>query len=191
MPYQHLKIDIVEKKRYEEELQRSKTSLEVAALELREQNRQLDDFAHIISHNMRSPIGNINALIGLLNENSSKEEYQLILGKLYDVSKNLKETMNELMETIKVKKNKDVERADIHFQDVLEKVVQSLQGEIIQTGTKIQTDLKAPSLHYSKTYLESIFQNLISNAIKYKAKDRAPEILISTEKNEEAIEMRV
>jgi PAS domain S-box-containing protein len=184
-------IDITERKKSEEELHRSKTSLEVAALELREQNRQLDDFAHIISHNMRSPIGNINALIGLLNENSSKEEYQLIFGKLHDVSKNLKETMNELMETIKVKKNKDVERTDIQFQDVLEKVVQSLQGEIIQTGTSIQTDLKASSLHYSKTYLESIFQNLISNAIKYKAQDRAPIILISTTQHEDAIEMRV
>jgi len=184
-------IDITERKRSEEELQRSKTSLEVAALELKEQNRQLDDFAHIISHNMRSPIGNINALIGLLNENSSKEEYQLIFGKLSDVSKNLKETMNELMETIKVKKNKDVELAELRFQDVLEKVVQSLQGEIIQTGTVIQTDLKASSLYYSKTYLESIFQNLISNAIKYKAQSRSPEILVSTTQHEDAIEMCV
>ena len=184
-------IDITERKKSEEELQRSKTNLEVAALELQDQNRQLDDFAHIISHNMRSPVGNINALIGLLNEKSTKEDYQLIFGKLTDVSKNLKETMNELMETLKVKKNSDVARDEIRFQDVLDKVIQSLQGEIIQTGATIQSDFKATSLYYSKTYLESIFQNLVSNAIKYKSKLRTPEILISTRQLENAVEMRI
>ncbi len=184
-------IDITERKRSEEELQRSKTSLEVVALELQEQNQQLDDFAHIISHNMRSPIGNISALISLLNQNSSKEDYQLIYRKLTDVSKNLKETMNELMETLKVKKNTDVERVEIRFQEMLDKVVQSLQGEIIQTGTVIQSDFKSPLICYSKTYLESIFQNLISNAIKYKAKFRTPEIVVTTIQLESAIEMRI
>ncbi len=184
-------IDITERKKAEEELQRSKTSLEVAALELQEQNRQLDDFAHIISHNMRSPIGNITALIGLLNEKSSMEDYQLILRKLNDVSGNLKETMNELMETLKVKKNTDVVQVELQFQEVLDKVIQSLQGEIIQTGAIVQSDFKASSLRYSKTYLESIFQNLISNAIKYKTRNRTPEIVIRTVQLENAIEMRV
>ncbi|MEO7990088.1 MAG: PAS domain S-box protein [Chryseolinea sp.] len=184
-------IDITERKKSEEELQRSKTSLEVAALELQEQNRQLDDFAHIISHNMRSPIGNISALISLLNQNSSNEDYQLIYRKLTDVSKNLKETMNELMETLKVKKNTDVVKTRLHFQEVLDKVIQSLQGEIIQTGTVIQSNFKSSSIYYSKTYLESIFQNLISNAIKYKARNRTPEIVIRAVQLENAIEMRV
>ncbi len=184
-------IDITERKKSEEELERSKTSLEVAALELQEQNRQLDDFAHIISHNMRSPIGNITALIGLLNEKSSMEDYQLILRKLNDVSGNLKETMNELMETLKVKKNTDVVQVELQFQEVLDKVIQSLQGEIIQTCAIVQSDFKASSLRYSKTYLESIFQNLISNAIKYKTRNRTPEIVIRTVQLENAIEMSV
>jgi PAS domain S-box-containing protein len=184
-------IDITERKKSEEELQRSKTSLEVAALELKDQNRQLDDFAHIISHNMRSPIGNINALIGLLNDRSSIEDYHLIFEKLSDVSKNLSETMNELMETLKVKKNTDVVQTQLHFQEILEKVIQSLQGEIIQTNTVIRADFKVSTIHYSKTYLESIFQNLISNAIKYKAKNKTPEILISTIKRTNAIELRI
>lgn len=184
-------IDITSRKKSEEELERSKTNLEVAAQELQEQNRQLDDFAHIISHNMRSPIGNINALIGLLNSNSNIEDYRLILGKLNDVSKNLNETMNELMETLKVKKNTDVAQVELQFQEVLDKVIQSLQGEIIQTGAILQSDFKASSLRYSKTYLESIFQNLISNAIKYKARNRTPVIVIRTVQLENAIEMRV
>ena len=184
-------IDITERKKSEEELHRSKTSLEVAALELQDQNRQLDDFAHIISHNMRSPIGNITALISLLNEKSSIEDYQLILRKLNDVSGNLKETMNELMETLKVKKNTDVIQVELQFQEVLDKVIQSLQGEIIQTGAIVQSDFKVSSLRYSKTYLESIFQNLISNAIKYKAKNRTPEILIRTVQLENATEMSI
>ncbi len=182
-------IDITERKKAEEEVNKSKTNLEVIARELQEQNRQLDDFAHIISHNMRSPIGNINALIGLVNGNSTIEDYQFIFGKVHDVSKNLKETMNELMETMKVKKNADVAQDHLLFQEVLDKVIQSLQGEIIQTGTIVKSDFKATTLHYSKTYLESIFQNLISNAIKYKSNFRTPEIVITTTKLENSIEM--
>ena len=64
-------IDITERKKQEQELLRSKQNIEAIALKLQEQNRQLDEFAHIISHNLRSPIGNIKALIGLLHTQSS------------------------------------------------------------------------------------------------------------------------
>ena len=184
-------IDITARKKSEEELERSNTSLEVAALELQEQNRQLDDFAHIVSHNMRSPIGNIKALIGFLNSTSTIDDYRLIFGKLIDVSENLNETMNELLETLKFKKNADVVQSEIRFDGILNKVIQSLQGEIIQTGAVIQSEFQAPSLQYSKTHLESVFQNIISNAIKYRSTIRILEIFVRTIKIDGAIELRI
>ncbi|HEY3402252.1 MAG TPA: PAS domain-containing sensor histidine kinase [Ohtaekwangia sp.] len=185
-------IDITDRKKSEEELLRSKNSLEIVASGLQEQNKQLDEFAHIISHNLRSPIGNIKALIGLLNEKSSVEEYQLIFEKLRNLAGNLGETMNELMETIKVKKNNDVEIVTIRFKDMLDKVVQSLEGDLIQNEATVTFDFNSASqIEYSKTYLESIFQNLISNAVKYRSPERKPEIHISTHYVNNRIELRV
>jgi signal transduction histidine kinase len=72
--------------------------------ELNYQNKQLDDFAHITSHNIRSPASNIHTLISLLDEHSSIDEFKLIYEKLSHVSKNLNETLNELVEVLHVKK---------------------------------------------------------------------------------------
>ncbi|MBA4056740.1 MAG: hypothetical protein C0490_18645, partial [Marivirga sp.] len=174
-------IDITERKKSEEELLRSKQNIEAIALKLQEQNRQLDEFAHIISHNLRSPVGNIKALIGLLDHNSSVTDYQQICEKLKNVANNLGETMNELMETLKVKKETTIECVEIRFKEIFDKVIQSLEGELIQCEAQVTFDFnQAPTIIYSRSYLESIFQNLLSNAIKYRSPDRQPKIQVGT-----------
>ena len=185
-------IDITERKKSENELLRSKQSLEAIAIKLQEQNRQLDEFAHIISHNLRSPVGNIKALIGLLDANSTLLDYQQIFDKIKTVSSNLGETMNELMETLKVKTDTDIPRVEIRFKEIFDKVIQSLEGELIQSSASVTFDFNdAPKIYYSKAYLESIFQNLLSNALKYSSPKRKPEIRVITSKVDTGIELRV
>jgi PAS domain S-box-containing protein len=82
-------LDITERKKSEEALILSKTNLEVAARELQEQNRQSNEFAHIISHNLRSPARNIQALISLVNGNSTIEEYRAVFDNLKKTSSSL------------------------------------------------------------------------------------------------------
>lgn len=185
-------IDITSRKKSEEELLMSKRNLEVAAFELEEQNRQLDEFAHIISHNLRAPVNNIKALLNFINDSSKITDYQLIFEKIKNVTFNISETMNELLETIRIKKNNEIERVEIRFKDVLDKVVQSLEGDLIESGATVTYNFNnAPKIYYSKPYLESILQNLISNAIKYRASARIPEIFVSTDLIKSGIEMRV
>jgi PAS domain S-box-containing protein len=185
-------IDITERKKSEDELLRSKQSLEAVAIKLQEQNRQLDEFAHIISHNLRSPVGNIKALIGLLDANSTLLDYQQIFDKINTVSSNLGETMNELMETLKVKTDTDIPRVEIRFKEIFDKVIQSLEGELIQSSASVTFDFNdAPKIYYSKGYLESIFQNLLSNALKYSSPKRKPEIKVTTTNVETGIELKV
>ena len=185
-------IDITERKKSEEELLRSKQSLETIAIKLQEQNKQLDEFAHIISHNLRSPVGNIKALISLLNNTSTLGEYQQIFEKIKIVSNNLGETMNELMETLKVKTDTDIARVEIRFKELFDKVIQSLEGDLIQRGASVTFDFNdAPKIYYSKAYLESIFQNLLSNALKYSSPNRKPQIRVTTTTETTGIELRV
>lgn len=185
-------IDITSRKKSEEEVLLSKRNLEVAAFELEEQNRQLDEFAHIISHNLRAPVANIKALLNFLNDGSQISDYQLIFEKIRNVTHNIAETMNELLETIKIKKNQEIERVEIRFKDTLAKVVQSLEGELIESGATVTYNFNnAPKIYYSKPYLESILQNLISNAVKYRSPNRIPEIFVSTDLAKSGIELRV
>jgi PAS domain S-box-containing protein len=185
-------IDITERKKQEQELLRSKQNIEAIALKLQEQNRQLDEFAHIISHNLRSPVGNIKALIGLLNATSSVAEYQQIFEKLKNVANNLGETMNELMETMRVKKETTIERVEIRFKETFDKVVQSLEGELIQTEAQLTFDFnEAPTIYYSRSYLESIIQNLLTNALKYRSPKRKPHIVVTSRRQGSSTVLRV
>ena len=166
-------IDITERKKSEENILDSKSSLETIAHTLQEQNRKLDEFAHIISHNLRAPVSNIQALINLLDDKSPITDYKLIFEKLKNVAKNLSETMNELMDTLKAKTHPDVELTEIRFKEILDKVVQSLEGELIVAQASVTFDFNdAAVVKYSKPYLESIFQNLLTNAIKYRSPER-------------------
>ena len=155
------------------------------------QNKQLDDFAHLTSHNIRSPATNISSLISLLNEDSTIEEYKLIFGKLTKVSQNLNETLNELIEVLHVKKNIAVEKEEIHFEAILNKVKESLEGDILTNGVIITSKFKYPVVVYPKAYLESIFHNLLSNAIKYRSPERTPTIHIETDKVDGRIQLKV
>lgn len=174
-------LDITERRKSEEALLMSKTNLEVAARELEEQNRQSNEFAHIISHNLRSPARNIQALISLVNENSTIEEYRNVLDNLKKTSNSLVETLEELLDILKVKKAAAMELTDVSFADVLDKVKHDLLGEIITTNAKITADFsRSQTINYYKPYLVSILLNLLSNALKYRVPGRNPEVFFKT-----------
>src|SRR5690606_9689665 len=156
-------IDISARKQSEENILNSKSHLETLAIQLQEQNRKLDEFAHIVSHNLRAPANNIQALINLLDDNSSVDDYKLIFEKLKNVSKNLSETMNELLDTLRAKSDTQPELHEVRFREILDKVVQSLEGELILAEAAVTYDFnEAPTITFSKPYLESVFQNLLT-----------------------------
>lgn len=150
--------------------------------ELTVQNQQLNDFANITSHNLRSPASNITALISTIEENSSVEDYKMIFNMLKKVAQNLNDSLNQLMEVLHIKKNKIIDKELLPFQEIYTKILESLQGEILKSGAIIKADFsEIAHIEYSRIYLESIFHNLISNALKYRDKVRIPEISIKTE----------
>jgi len=150
--------------------------------ELAIQNTQLNDFANITSHNLRSPAGNITALISTIDEDSTIEEYKTVFDMLKKVAQNLNDSLNQLIEVLHIKKNKIIEKESLNFEEIYLKTIESLQGEILNSKAVITANFEnAVSIVYSKIYLESIFHNLISNALKYKDGTRVPEIKIYTE----------
>jgi PAS domain S-box-containing protein len=173
--------DITERKKADEALLLSKVNLEAATLELQQQNGQLSEFAHIISHNLRAPVGNIQALISLLDQDSSMEDYRLVFQNLQKTALNLRETLNELLDLLRVNKAHERERTLIRFEDILTKVKEDMMGEILNSNAWIVADFgECPSVNYYKPYLESIVLNLMSNSLKYRHPEREPEIRFET-----------
>lgn len=151
--------------------------------ELTFQNQQLNDFASITSHNLRSPASNISSLVASVEDDSTIDDYKMLFEMLKKVAQNLNESLNQLMEVLHIKRNKLIERETVAFQSILNKTIDSLQGEIHRSDAVITGDFnKVPEILYSRIYLDSIFHNLVSNALKYRDPNRKPEIRVWTEK---------
>ncbi|MBU2920254.1 PAS domain S-box protein [Winogradskyella psychrotolerans] len=184
--------DITIQKTAQTKIIKAKNDLEVLAQKLIIQNSQLADFAQITSHNLRAPVSNLNSLLGFYVESDDPEEKDVLFQKFETVINHLTLTLNTLVEALKIRSDNSREKEDILFEDVLKTTTDILSGEILKTNAIIKADFsKLPLINYDKIYLESIFLNLIGNAIKYKSKDRDPEISIRSERDNEKIKLTI
>lgn len=173
--------DVTEKFEQKELLREAKENLEQLSIKLLRQNKLLADFAHITSHNLRAPIGNLNTLNNFYKEAASCDEKELIFSKFSTVVDHITTTLQELVTALRIKEETDRELDEIKFEDIFRKVSMMLSGQIMENKVRLQSDFsQLPSIAYNKIYLESIFQNLMSNAIKYRSPERTPDIKVWT-----------
>ncbi|WP_036152041.1 sensor histidine kinase [Maribacter forsetii] len=156
--------------------------LEKSTKTLISKNKQLAEFNHITSHNLRSPVSNLNALLNLYNKTDNKDKKLEIFGKFETVIEHLSDTLNALIETITIKHNAVIIKQELSLEQILHKIKEILAAELIETGGVVTCNFtKAKNVKYNPIYLESIFLNLVSNSLKYKSPDRVPKIFISSE----------
>lgn len=159
---------------------------------LTNQNKQLEDFAHIISHNLRGPVSNLNSLLEFYKEGRTIEEKDEMMKMLEKTVNNIGNTLNELLEVVSIRHQSKNEREKVMFETVFLKMAETFQGQILKSKATVTADFsKAPHLKYSSTYLESIMQNLLSNALKYSAAERTPVIHFETNIVNNNIELTV
>ncbi len=173
-------------------LLRDKTIQQNLMDELSFQNQQLNDFANITSHNLRSPASNITALVASADEASTVEEYKMLFEMLRKVAQNLNDSLNQLMDVLYIKRNKSMPKETLWFAPLLRRTLDSLQGEIHRSGAVITSDFDlAPQILYSRIYLDSIIHNLVGNALKYRSPERAPQIKVWTERKNGMVYLHV
>jgi CHASE3 domain sensor protein len=149
--------------------------------ELTFQNQQLNNFANQASHNLRSSAANMSSLIDIIEEKSTIDDFKMVFELLRKVSTNLTTSLNELIEILRIKKSHTIEKESVDFSEMYDRVSDTLQGDIIKNKATVLPDFsKAPNVMFSKIYLESIMQNLVSNAIKYHSPQREPVIKITS-----------
>jgi PAS domain S-box-containing protein len=164
------------------DLKKAKENVEILADQLQKQNDKLLNFAHITSHNLRSPVSNLNSLLHFYKESPSQEDKEMLFTKFETVINHLTSTLNELIEVLKIQEDVSKVRETVFFENIFTKTQEILTGNIMETHAIVTGNFsKAESIEYPKTYLESIMLNLLSNAMKYKSPDRAPEIHFQTE----------
>ena len=146
-----------------------------------EQNERLRNFAHIVSHNLRSHSGGFSGILDLIAleypEIAANELVQLVRRG----AENLKQTVQDLTEIVKVNLTQ-IESADISLYDLIQKNIESLRIPIQQAGIEIQNTVP-PQLRIKgvPAYMDSIVLNMITNAIKYRNTERSSYLTIAVE----------
>ena len=192
-------IDITERKRSERMLNLDKQKLEEKNEELislnqalENQTNQLQEFAYISSHNLRSPAGNIRALLDFYHNDPNEENFKIVLEKLDVVSEDLLDTINDLADVVKIKNEVSQDITKLSLSKLIAKTEHSLSQQINDTLAVIEIDLNGiEHIQASKTYMESIILNLTSNALKYSQKEVAPRIYISAAQDETCLILKV
>lgn len=155
------------------------TGLHIGQLMLSEENKRLKEFARMASHNLRGPVANSLSLIDLYLRSNNPEEQQLYITKLDQVTKKLHSTISGLSEFLRKKDR--MEKEPVEFQRVLDDTLHLFSTMISETHARIIADFSlCPSVDGYRVIIESIFQNLISNSIKYRNILSHPEIHITS-----------
>ncbi|MBN8571176.1 MAG: PAS domain-containing sensor histidine kinase [Ignavibacteria bacterium] len=173
--------DITKLKTLEEEREKIITDLV-------KRNKALEQFTYMVSHNLRAPIANILGISYLLEEGNHDE---ITLSEMHQLikqsSSNLDNIIRDMNEILAVKKGFNEEKTLVVFNDLLNEIMEAEKKAIHDSKVMIISDFKeTESFVTVKNYMYSIFQNLISNGIKYRSTE-SPWIKISSAKDENYI----
>ncbi|MFL9482719.1 PAS domain-containing protein [Chitinophagaceae bacterium LWZ2-11] len=165
--------DITKRKQIEERLQNSFDTIS-------HQNKRLLNFAHIVSHNLRSHAGNFEMVLDLVNRTNIPEEKEAMIEVLRKVSNNLSETIGHLNEVVSIQTNGEDYIEPIRLREYINKAISTLSATITTKEVSVFNNIPIDIVvNYNPSYLESILLNLLSNSIKYSHPGRKPLIYIN------------
>lgn len=171
-------LDISNLKFKEEEL---RNLINVTSL----QNKKLVNFAHIVSHNLRSHAANFSMLLEFLLNEKDEKERKKITGMLIESSDGLLETLDNLNEVVAISSNTNLSKKPVFLGEAVNKVVQGLSAFLKTNNARIVNNIPDEiKVNVIPAYLESILMNFITNGIKYKEPSRDP-IIELTAKTED------
>lgn len=156
------------------------TSSESAAVNnILRRNRDLEQFANIVAHNIRSPLANIMGLNRLLGLQLSETDRLTTLDGIHSAAEKLENVIRDLNDVLQI------QRTDINPNDMIDLSVmvddirQSISGIISSSNTVFECDFRSvPVIRSVRSYIQSILLNLITNSIKYARPGVTPVIRI-------------
>ncbi len=148
--------------------------------ELQASNDELRQFAYAASHDLREPLGKIKAFGARLEEryaDSLDERGREYLGVMRSASDRMMALIDDLLEYSRVGRNEN-EFEEVDLNSLIAEVVSLFSERIVGAHVECSPDL--PTIEGDRTQLYTLFQNLISNSLKFKKPDQPTRIWITS-----------
>lgn len=164
------------------ELENKNNTLAVMQNKLELRNAQLLEYNNIVAHNLRAPTTSVSALVSMLNESKDYEEAKSYFPKLQKITHAINTLVDDLLVYVRILNDDDqVDMENIDLEPLIEATLDLYVETLDKETIDVKTDFSAwKELTFSKIYLQSIMQNLISNAIKYRDPNNKSVIFIRT-----------
>ncbi|MFB6285521.1 MAG: ATP-binding protein, partial [Candidatus Bipolaricaulia bacterium] len=150
--------------------------------ELQRSNTELEQFAYIASHDLQEPLRMVTSYLQLIQRRYQSQldaDADEFIGYAVDGANRMKTLINELLRFSRVSRY-DLQTEAVDLEAVLSDVLNDLQMAIEETGARVTHD-SLPTVLADRAQLRQVIQNLIENAIKFKAEDRPPQIRVSVD----------
>ncbi|MBU2921099.1 GHKL domain-containing protein [Winogradskyella psychrotolerans] len=169
--FANMLVNVIQRKEYEERIKAQKKKKEELLQSLYLQNEELNEYAHVVSHDLKAPLINIHTLIGWFMEDHKNTLNETDLKPLHQVLFNV-EKMDFLIKGILDYSTIDkleAEDKQVNFNTLVDEVLQTL---LVPDHISITVQDNLPSIFGNPWRFKQVFQNLIQNAINYSDKDK-------------------
>ncbi len=138
--------------------------------DLVKQNEDHEHFARIISHDLRGPVSNILGLTALVNSKDVREdEKEFIMNALTTSARRLDEIIVDLNHILNIGTHLNEKREHVYFSKLVRDIQESIGNILEKEQVNFKVDFsRVDEILTIKSYMRSIFYNLISNSIKYR-----------------------
>lgn len=151
------------------------------ARDLERSNQELEQFGYSVSHDLQQPLRSISSFTQYLRQDLEQrgildEERLDYIRRIQRASTRMKDLIDDLLTYSRVGRMGDLNQR-INLNLLMAAVIENLQAKIDETGAVIEID-ELPTVNGDDSQLLQLFQNLVSNGIKYMPRDRIPNIRI-------------
>lgn len=156
--------------------------------ELERSNRDLEQFAYVASHDLQEPLRAVSGCVQLLQKrygDQLDEEAGMLIGHTVAGAKRMQELIHDLLIYSRVGSKSDPFE-EVNLKQPFELALSNISKLIAESRLAVEVACDFPTLKIDRIQIASLFQNLISNAIKYRADSRPPKIMITAIEEEKS-----
>jgi len=172
--------DVTERKQAQEQIERYAQKLERS-------NQELEQFAYVVSHDLREPIRMVKSYLELLQrryQGALDEKADMFIGYAVDGAQRMQEMIRALLSLSRVGTQGQEFRV-VDCEAVLEHTCVSLHHMIEENEAQVTHD-PLPTVMGDRAQLAQVYQNLIANAIKFQRQDVVPQVHIAARREADA-----